>query len=83
MVDPVLAFFEAEMDDKVDWGALRNQERFSYSYVEEKIMLLPVEAPLVHSSASGVDVQEGGHTESRLEHSNERANCVMTMKRAQ
>lgn len=66
----------------IDWGALENQERFLYSYAEEKIMDLPLKRTLVRRSASGAEVVEGVHAEVGPRYSEKIADRGMSMEYA-
>lgn len=44
---------------------MADQEWFPYNSDESKIMVLPAKSPLVHRSASGTEVREGGRPKVR------------------
>lgn len=50
---------------EIDWIAMEDQEWFSYSYDEGRIIHLPAELPLVRRGTSGPGVPEGGRLEFR------------------
>lgn len=58
-VDPVLALVANGRWTEIDWNLLEDQELFTCSYNEGKIVILLVKPLLLHSSASGTKGRKG------------------------
>lgn len=59
-VDPVLGLVAIGRLTKTERDGLEDRERLPYNYDKGKIMVLPMEPPLVCRRASGTEVREYG-----------------------